>query len=408
MAKRKTVVQTKKKIKHSISDLKKNKLSSSAKTALKSINNLEKIDVKNKKGNRNIKKAKDSTRKIIKRNIEKRVNKNLGNLRKDNIKSKKVQKISNALFDEFKKFNYDFSPGSLTDIESIISANIANEVKPDISGNALLIPYIIYSSSPELHRLSYSNGFSIGKLIFKASKKDFGALANALENGGLGKILYNNFEDKAVITALNNMKIHLGYNVHWFEAGMISGYMSANTEKLMDVVETKCSCNGSSRCQFIVTEHGKGTENANPDIAKNLIEDIIKGIDYQPAENKISSEYYLLHLMPMAKEPVFSEVSKLFYISGKRFGKSRIFDENTIISLKNPLAFKEVKIIHSGKKISGIDIIYHDAESIHNVVMLSRAFIIGMLKQMDLKAETKIVKNQNGYIMHVNITGYKK
>jgi hypothetical protein len=105
----------------------------------------------------------------------------------------------------------------------------------------LQIQDLLYNTAQELQSLAFKSGFNLGVEAYANSEKNMLALEHILENAGLGKMIYYPFEFKSVIASrtMKQRGIDLGSNIHIFESGVISGYLSAHTKKHITVRDRK-------------------------------------------------------------------------------------------------------------------------------------------------------------------------
>ena len=107
----------------------------------------------------------------------------------------------------------------------------------------LLVQDVVYSLSDDLRELALKSGFNLGTEVYRNSSRDLSALERVLENAGLGRVIYYPFESKSIITSYKTKPregANLGANVHVFESGLISGYLSANANRRIFVRESRC------------------------------------------------------------------------------------------------------------------------------------------------------------------------
>ncbi|MGC8547962.1 MAG: V4R domain-containing protein [Candidatus Micrarchaeia archaeon] len=181
---------------------------------------------------------------------------------------------------------------------------------------------LVYNFTPETKRYAYKSGFATGEL---AAIHFPGALTleRILAAAGLGKVIYYPFPDAVKITSARKMlSFSFGTNSHMFESGLIAGFLSKETGRRVEAIETHCMLNNSSFCQF------EASRRIDPYLGLTYIgrfdklsELLAEGIDAEPCS--FNSDYYLISLLPLLQKPLLNSVSKLMYILGKRLGEER-------------------------------------------------------------------------------------
>ena len=179
---------------------------------------------------------------------------------------------------------------------------------------------IIYNFTPEMQRLAYNSGFAYGELVANHFPS-VSTLERILLAAGFGKVLYYPFETHAIITSKSmHTPLKLGHNVHYFESGLISGFMSTHLHSKIEVVEKHCALNTSNFCQFVASP------NENPFSSMLGYEDLNSAArllhEYSTQRTGGMSEpYYAFSLLPILQEPLLGEAVKLAYLLGKRLGE---------------------------------------------------------------------------------------
>ena len=254
--------------------------------------------------------------------------------------------------------------------------------------NTPAIQDILYNATPTLRQIAYNSGFSFGKALYEKSDKSIGKLIDVLQAAGFKNILYYPFEDKAIIRVKPESSYDIGKEVHIFESGIIAGYMSAASGKIIYVNERRCTFSGADVCEFVAEPMAsvKIEEDYDENVVKNLAQVLSK------SDSKLSQEYMLFSLLPLMKEPVKSEISKLFYAAGSFLGKS------------NPSIDKiaEKFGVIARKRGNVILLSYAPTNSMKGFVDLSTAFFAGLAKSVYNKG-VKIKESLSGNAYKVYI-----
>jgi len=299
---------------------------------------------------------------------------------KEVIKGKKKTRLAK------KTFKREEKRGLPRSFQELLEERIASNKIAFV--NAPAIQDILYNATPTLRQIAYNSGFSFGKALYERSDKSIGKLVDVLHAAGFKNILYYPFEDKAVIKVKQESSYNINKEVHIFESGIIAGYMSAASGKIIYVNERRCVFNGANLCEFVAEPIAsvKIEEDYDENVVENLAQVLSK------SDSKLSQEYMLFSLLPLMKEPVKSEISKLFYAAGSFLGKS------------NPNIDKiaEKFGVIARKRGNGILLSYAPTNSMKGFVDLSAAFFAGWAKRVYNKGvEIKESLSGNAYKVYI-------
>jgi len=316
----------------------------------------------------------------VRTNVRKKSNKLEIVKNKKVIKGKKKIRLVKKIFKREEKKELPRS------FQELLEERIANNKIAFV--NAAAIQDILYNATPTLRQLAYNSGFSFGKALYEKSDKSIGKLVDVLHAAGFKNILYYPFEDKAIIKVKPESSYNINKEVHIFESGIIAGYMSAASSKIIHVNERRCAFNGADVCEFVAEPIAsvKIEEDYDENVVENLAQVLSK------SDSKLSQEYMLFSLLPLMKEPVKSEISKLFYAAGSFLGKS------------NPNIDKiaEKFGVIARKRGNGILLSYAPTNSMKGFVDLSAAFFAGLAKSVYNKGvEIKESLSGNAYRVYI-------
>ncbi|MGC8776859.1 MAG: V4R domain-containing protein [Candidatus Micrarchaeia archaeon] len=254
--------------------------------------------------------------------------------------------------------------------EEFLEEKIANKNVTFI--NTPTLQDIIYSSTPSLREIAYKSGFSFGKSLYEHGK-GIEKLAEALEAAGLKDLLYYPFEDRAIIKAKPESSYNIGKQMHIFESGIIAGFMSAASGKIIYVRENKCTFDGSEMCEFLA----EPKESLKPEGGYNedIVEDIANAI-LSSKTPKLSQEYMLFSMLPLMKEPIKDEIAKVFFAAGSKLGEMGV----------EPEKLGEKFGIKIAKTKKGFVLSYSPLNSLKGFVDISSALFAGMARSMGSKS----------------------
>ncbi len=178
----------------------------------------------------------------------------------------------------------------------------------------------IYNSTASMKRFAYSYGFSVGKEISVISGgKGILHLLNVLDNSGMGRMLYTPAGDVAIIksSTKSKHKLQTGVRMHDYEAGMISGYLSAYTSKTINTTETHCRHSGDEFCQFASNDsfpERLDEDRVPADMMGKMVEMVCDSTGGPQGKAK---SYFLLSVLPVLRRPLIDESSGLMMALGE-------------------------------------------------------------------------------------------
>jgi predicted hydrocarbon binding protein len=241
--------------------------------------------------------------------------------------------------------------------EEMLLSNILNSKnKEKITEDAMLFNALLSNLTTSLNAMHKKSGAYAGRhlYILLSNKKDYlwyeetvSDLVKFLEKAGYPSVTYNVFPDKVRLQIHDKSHEHLGMNMHSFESGLISGYLTAGKKEYVRIDELQCSNNRSSHCDF--TSSYVELPQYDQEHARNAINVFIRHIINQvnskekASSLRISPEYYLLSLSTMLNVSYTKEMQSIaFYIGSeisegiaKSTGKNAIVKINKVISLLN-------------------------------------------------------------------------
>ncbi len=296
---------------------------------------------------------------------------------------------------------------STNDLEDLLSKSlITAEGSAFFAG--MPIQDILYSVTPTMKSMAYKYGFSIGKNLHKmAAGKNI--LPEVLEKAGFGKVVYYPFEDSVVITSAQShiKETAMKENIHSLSSGIIAGYLTAATGKEIKTTETRCVYNGSENCQFVAKQPGEEVENFGSAHNIDAIAEAISNSTELPVSMR--EEYYMLTAMPLMKEPVLQEASKLLYLAGKKMGShvNASDGKDTLVRMAKNFGVKQTRVtMGENGAATSISLEYGQNVSTRPFVELSTSLISGLANSLyNSKAEVgrKLGKSRN-YIVNLRLS----
>lgn len=168
-------------------------------------------------------------------------------------KSVQVQKYSAPPFD------LSSTPQSYEEavIRNIMSSKTVDGQVPD---EAVVLSATLSSLTGGMKDLHYKSGMQVGKALYnmRSQSKTYlfpeeyvGDIVSFFESAGYKNITYTAIPEKTQIEIHDNKGPRLGTSIHAFEAGIISGFLSAANRKYVPVTESACSNSSGSSCKFV-------------------------------------------------------------------------------------------------------------------------------------------------------------
>ena len=273
-------------------------------------------------------------------------------------------------------------PRASTHEELLISRLSQNPAKVSVRG--LEVQDLLYNSGEELRSLAFKAGFNLGIEAYKGSNGSMSSLEHVLEHAGFGKVVYYPFESRSVFysSRVKARGINLGANIHVFETGIISGYLTAHSKQRVAAEETMCVFNGSKYCRFVAYA-GERAGVASTLQFPNILVALQSAILGSGTPSR-GSGYYLFAVKPLLEEPVFSEASRFLYLAGKMLSVSKLLPnlEQTVKRTSNFLRIEKSSIKADGKGNVAIRLTFSPETSTSRFVDLSVALISGIVKGM--------------------------
>ncbi|MGC8495715.1 MAG: hypothetical protein ACP5MX_00695 [Candidatus Micrarchaeia archaeon] len=238
--------------------------------------------------------------------------------------------------------------------EAVLSNILEGRPIHGISTKAMLFLNSLLNLSDGTKEIVYKRGFSIGKTLYKSleARKHYAMyeesvkdLAEFFEKAGLGTTTFSAFSDKAVISIYGSDKSFMGANMHSFEAGIASGFISAARHEYSRVSETKCMHNLSDHCELVFSKFG--TSEASAQDPKKILENAVRSLSNGEYGNTIRYDYGAM-LANSALSAVYADELKAiaYYVgnsvaSSMEKGKSRL---ESAIAIANSVCMENVML----------------------------------------------------------------
>ena len=291
-----------------------------------------------------------------------------------------------------------------SDIEDLLVGMVINSKEKAVNGTD--VENLIYSTTSGLGSLGYGFGFSVGRSATIKLGTD-APLTAILDRIGLHNSLYYPLRDKVIITSRpqqHHSALNMSKNVHIYESGVISGYLSTSTGVQVTAEEKRCVYNGARECQFVATPlspkpkfSGIGIDEAAYAISMTL-----KESHYTKSPN----EYYrTLAYLPLTDSRISEQILRMMMIVGERHGEiaGKVHLHQLISNLSNYFGVKQATVDMAGRKTI-IKLRYESYNSIEAFVAIPTAILVGFAKSTGRSAQAHFTKNKDGtYTAHIEI-----
>jgi hypothetical protein len=244
----------------------------------------------------------------------------------------------------------------------------------------LQLQELLYAYAPELSELAFKYGFGLGAEAYRISGGGMGALERLMYNSGFGRMVYHVSESRSVLafSGVDPMGESTRANMHVFQAGVISGYLSAHSRRRIYAREEGCAFNGAKSCVFVARPHGY-VEETRPALGFTAVLNAMDSAIGRGMRNA-SSDSYVLAMGPFFGEPLLSEASRFLYMAGKQLSKGGGALDGRIKAIAGFLGIKSASVNVSKNVASAVTLSYDHATSVRGFVELTAAFVSGFVK----------------------------
>ncbi len=245
---------------------------------------------------------------------------------------------------------------------------------------------ILYSASPAMNELGYGRGFYIGGVLYsRGGRHGIRVLDTMLARAGMGGLLYYPFREFAVVKSTSPARAFpAGPGLHSYEAGVIAGYFSASTSRMMSAEESECRYGGGTACRFEikrVTAERHSSECSSPyELVGAAAASVMACGDGCSADE----EYSILSVMPLLRSEALEGASGLSFAVGSKLAEMAGENdwETVIDSAARFFGLKHGKVIKGvGNKKSSVLLRYGPCNSDEAFVDISSAMFVGFLSK---------------------------
>ena len=181
------------------------------------------------------------------------------------------------------------------------------------------------SLTPKLRDVYFSHGFRVGEILYRSAKQNAATtmlpmLVEFFGNAGYSNISYRPRGGSYEFEIADAPRMKLGVNMHSFEAGIISGFMSKEYRRITTFTESKCRSNGSDSCTF-AEGMGMGEKRLDSDEWIREFSDYVIGSMDNERHGPINYEYYYLASESLLHNEYAKGISDIAYVAGSGLGR---------------------------------------------------------------------------------------
>ena len=266
-----------------------------------------------------------------------------------------------------------------TGAESDIETALLSRAMGENPTSGTFLPYVLYSSTSQLRRMAYTHGVSSGRLLYLLhGDSGVDPMLTFLGKSDLGNVLYNPSHDGIIIRSSRRAmpRTDCKKKMHYTEAGIISGYLSAQRGYKIDVCEIECREEGKGHCLFVISrENGIAPYY---DASKDSPLESLSSAIISKVSTNAGSDYCMLMLMPVLSTSLSHEASKLLFSASANAAASHGSVEAAISGIVSLFDMKEGKIIKQKGRTS-IAIRYKQYNSTNGFAEMGNAAVAGSL-----------------------------
>lgn len=321
----------------------------------------------------------------------------------------------------------DASPQRVRLVESMDSALIygilEGRTRKPVSENAIVFISLMSNLTPGISEVTYKHGVYIGRRLYSIlrERKGYdmyeeavGDLVRFFEQAGYSWITYYASNDYIKMEMRDRSREFIGMNLHGFEAGIISGFVTAARKQHVPIVETQCSNNGAPHCTFAVGMRKPASADAKQAIDR-LASHIAKELGRKEEEiyMRASSKYYSMMLAPILDRRYRDQMSHIVSYTGAKIGEM-------LFGGKAPTGTRAVayidgafRMLNLGKisvkslKPISIAISFDSIHSSSEFVDVSLAFLNGLLRNHFVE-NAKVTRRQSRGSYTATVAGIRK
>jgi predicted hydrocarbon binding protein len=301
--------------------------------------------------------------------------------------------------------------------EEMLLNQVLSHKNCNTSEYSMIFNSVLSSLTPNSRRHFYNSGLSVGRLLYRLEdrqkrykwyEESIKDLVSFLERAGFLGITYHIFPDKIDIRFNNRNKTHIGSNVHLFESGLISGFITAASQQHVAFNEVACSNNGSDSCHFVSSKTFSPMESNG----SNMLERVIAGVGQNLKENSkgdsFSDEYACLASSMLLDDEYSVQMAKIMMHIGFEISNVLGFDlsKNAHHDLMQRIfrLLNICEIVIKSQKPLKLEMHFGVLKAKKEFVDISIAFLNGFLEgsmKQNSKINARTLRRGNSYIVTI-------
>jgi predicted hydrocarbon binding protein len=298
--------------------------------------------------------------------------------------------------------------------EALLESIIRLEGRTKSTEYPIMFNSVLSSFTPSIRSLYYRHGVSIGRELYRRYNSErryiwyeegIADLVSFLEKAGFNGITYNIFQDMIEINFNNRDRTFLGTHIHVFEAGMISGFLTAGKRQQVKIEEISCSNNGSDFCRFVTTNAPAQFESDSHYVLERFIDSVKPHLESAGAKASFAEEYTVLSSAVLTAQEYAGQMHRVIYYLGSEIGsRLKPLNRQRLEKLYKIIGMGELKA-NSMRPLS-IRITFPTLKAKKEFVDISIAFLDALLKASmgNMAISTRHSKKKNSYILHIKET----
>lgn len=273
------------------------------------------------------------------------------------------------------------------DLDDVMIYGILSGAKTEsVSRLSLEIVSALSAMAKDTTGADYRHGINIGRKLFRMASAPkhyswYGEaipdLVSFMEKSGYDAVTYK------MLPFSVSVKVHqrahdMGFKAHTFEAGLISGFLTAAQGQLVHVSETKCASDGAEYCDFVTSE-------ATPSSSQSVSSDKVYGTLQKElsGDPSMKREYYALATSGMS-DALVGALRASAFAAGSEIGR-RIAAEHGGRGATTESVLRVIRTAYPGaisvKRVSptNVRVSFDKMSSRKGVVELMRSFVEGIV-----------------------------
>ncbi|MEM3227607.1 MAG: hypothetical protein QXK65_01505 [Candidatus Micrarchaeaceae archaeon] len=338
-------------------------------------------------------------------------------------KFKESSSKSSTLSDSIEKAFHTERPYP-TSYEEVLLTSIISNSNPSATTyeSAATFSRILLNLTAGTRALGYRYGMEIGKSLYRllSSRKPYywyeesipdliSFLEKAIGVPASYSLLYSGLR----VRIYNKQGLYLGMNMHLFEAGIISGFVTAASKQITYMEEISCSNNGSDYCEFSLSPHRHNEENIEVSSALSRFAEHLSIMVKHPQtqQNSVSRSYHALLILSILRSSYSDAINNISGYFGFKVAQQLFDDKKPNAARISEYLLKTAILLNFGaptikpskdRTLLNMVLAFSPEVSKKEYVELSRAFINAMLsKAAHPRVSFEIDSRDSNYLLRI-------